>query len=207
MNDQVQGSDEMGALDGWLQTVRQTFVEAKNLLQTVRDLRTELDGIKVETDRLRQTNATLEENLAWHRGERDRLERENRSMNDQLRTSEAAKVVAQQDTEHWQSLASESSIHLARTARERDDALLRVMELEDKVKELEAFRDNVSAAFHKVRMPLPAEEAPKPSGQPRTETGQFGSPAVFHEQPQETTTRTSETLDPPEPVANKDWQF
>lgn len=179
---QVQQEDkEMSALNEWLNNVRTTFIEAKSLLGTVRELQHTVDGMQRDLDNLRRTNHTLEENLSWHRTERDRLETINRDQATKLNAQGDQLASAQRDAAYWQERANEYQTTIARLAADNDTAQIRVMELEDKVRELEAFKANVLDAVGKVQAQvIPVQEVKPvehiPQEQPRDPvTQQFRS--------------------------------
>lgn len=123
--------------------VRQIFdrginaiVDASRLASQVQELSNQLDGLRADLDKVRQQNAWLDEQLLRVRQERDKANADatqaRMDFEDASRANGSLKASLEQAASALDSLYQQ----IADLTRERDDAQLRVMELEDQVSKL-----------------------------------------------------------------------
>jgi chromosome segregation ATPase len=142
MNSTTEVTDMIEKLHGWLNDVRDTFINASTLAETVRTLQVQVDQMKADVEHLRQVNATLDETIVRIRQERDNAQAEAQTYSDRLRAldSDFNSVKSERDSlkaemERLQALVErERAKHyeeLDQSKRAHDDAEYRAMHWEE----------------------------------------------------------------------------
>jgi FtsZ-binding cell division protein ZapB len=121
-----------------------TVVNASHLAKEITELRETLNTLRVDVEALRRTNHYLNEEVTDLRQKRGELMQENHRLREALNTAEENSrrmdEIHNHDMETINATVADrdaTRITLSNTYKERDDAQLRVLELEDRVKHLE----------------------------------------------------------------------
>lgn len=153
----------MGKVDEWLGRVRDTFINASSLAETVRGLQVQVNEMSATMESLRRVNTTLEENLSWSRSERERLETTLAETRHSLNTATKERDAAKNDLDYWKHLAEDRASTIANLRTENDTLTIKNLELEDDNKAMKAKVSAVESALGivKVAEEVIAKEEPK----------------------------------------------
>lgn len=194
--------DEMGKVHDILRRAADAIVGMSQLKHDVDALSTQVRQLSDDCERLRKANAGLEESLYQARNHRQELE-------SRLAEAEQAKATAQREAQDWQAKANTSDAayqsavsELDRTRKDRDDAELEAMSLEDQLKSANAMLDKMRGHVENItsllRVPEPAP-APPTSGSVVQQPAEAVNPTPA---PEPTPTEPA-----PAPVSDEvDWQ-
>lgn len=136
----------------------------------------ELEGLRQELHRVQSANIALDESLAINRQQRDRLqhelEDERSERNQKVRELETALHERNRHVSKLEQQLSDSNAWLESTRNdlctartEKDDAQLRVMELEEENTKMKEALDAINKALHPMQVvtEVPKAEEPRPS--------------------------------------------
>lgn len=150
--------DEMTKVQDILRRAANAIVGMSQLANDVDSLRQQVAQTQDELNKLRRTNDALEESLSHHRQARQELEQ-------RLADAEQAKTTAQREADDLRENVAHNNRAIIdvrdaynRAMKDRDDAELRAMEAEDKLKAAEAKLARIAEVF--------GPEAPKPTPEP-----------------------------------------
>lgn len=122
---------DMGKVNEWLGTVRDTFINASELAKTVAGLQEQVNEMSQSLEGLRALNRTLDENLSWSRSERDRLDGELRQSQGRFAEANLSLVIAEGERDKYKSLADERASIIATLKSDNDTIAFRNLELEE----------------------------------------------------------------------------
>ncbi len=174
------------------------------LNKQLEELRSTIEGLKHDIEWVRARNSQLDETLNHTRRQRDEAQAETAKVRQEFAEATAAHEKAhaelqdnyeasKRNAEYWQAQYNETSTKLTEARRDRDDAELKIMELQERVdsfrKQQEAVASALSGLTSALGLPNPTpkgEEVHRPlteagpsggspgyGGQPRTEDGKF----------------------------------
>lgn len=136
---------DMGKVNDWLETVRNTFINASELAGKVAGMQAQVNEMSQSLEGLRTLNRTLDENLSWSRSERDRLEADNLAKQHQIDTQANNLGVIMKSEDHYRSLADERASIIATLKSDNDTIAFRNLELEEENAKLKAVVDGINA--------------------------------------------------------------
>lgn len=148
---------------------RDAILDLAQLRQDVAGLRDTVNSMQADLDRLRNQNNALEEALTHSRQARHELETRNASLQRDLDEEKRNHDVAVHTRNEQQDRADRAERSLAEARKERDDAQLRVMELEDKLKASDAKLNELQETFRRIFGQI---EQPKATPSPTQEMEQ-----------------------------------
>ena len=157
--------DEMNSVQDILKRAISAVVGMSQLQADVDMLRSTVSGLQADADRLRNHNESLDEALHQSRMTRNELTSKLAQVETDLRNVSVERDDARKQRDIANAKVDNLAFDLDTTKRERDDALIHVMELEDELKAANAKLDEARALFApepvKSTEPAPAPEAPK----------------------------------------------
>lgn len=181
---------DMGKVNEWLGTVRDTFINASELAKTVASLQEQVNSMSQNLEGLRALNRTLDENLSWSRSERDRLDGELRQSQGQLVTALNERAQIDNERQHFKSLADERASIIATLKSDNDSIAFRNLELEEENGKLKAMSEAVANAVLQFTKTVSigaagtgqaqVVEAPKTEPQPRDPVTQQWRPKAAY---------------------------
>jgi chromosome segregation ATPase len=151
--------DEMlNKFSGYINHIRDTFINASQLAQEVQTLREHVQQVEAdfsarvaqfdkEVSDLRQANVWADETLQRVRAERDEAQAKVQDLTTQVASEQQAAYTAQRNYEHATEQYNSLSDAHGSVKRERDDAHFRIMELEDENQRLKAQLEGIKAAL------------------------------------------------------------
>lgn len=140
--------DDANSVSRFFQGLADKVVLASTLPKEVEELRQAVERLRNDVEAYRADNARMDQEINRLREERVQLQRENAMLRNDLEnechalvdaTQHIDKVTQERDQWH-QNFITKSEAHET-VLRERDDAQMKVLELEDKIKNLENDRD------------------------------------------------------------------
>lgn len=138
---------DMGRVNEWLDTVRNTFINASELAKSVASLQEQVNSMSLTLDGLRRTNTTLEENLAWSRSERERLEADLRRRNDEVTNLTYEVTHLDKECSQYKAIADERASIITTLKADNDAIAFKNLELEEECKELRKQVDAIAAVL------------------------------------------------------------
>ncbi len=155
---------DMGKVNEWLETVRNTFINASELAGKVAGMQAQVNEMSQSLEGLRTLNRTLDENLSWSRSERDRLEADNLAKQHQIDTQANNLGVIMKSEDHYRSLADERASIIATLKSDNDTIAFRNLELEEENAKLKAVVDGINALLvPKALVPMSQGTMPEPA--------------------------------------------
>lgn len=146
--------DEMSKVRELFDRAANAIVQASELAKVVGDLRSEVDGLKRDVERMRNQNEMLDQALTTARQARDNALGKLAETESTLSRTISDRDSAQREADNWQRQANDNAEKLHGVTVERDDAQFHVMELQDAL-------DKANAKLAKFKA-LMAEDEPKP---------------------------------------------
>lgn len=135
--------DDANSVSRFFQGLADKVVLASTLPKEVEDLRKAVDALKADVESYREHMARADEEISNLRRERQALQDENSLLHDSLSKMTNEHAVAEQrwgqacsERDNWHSQANDLLQSLETTKRERDDAQMKVMEMEDTVRRM-----------------------------------------------------------------------
>ncbi len=157
----------------FFQNIADKVVLASSLTKQVEQLAATVKQLQNDVEIYRENNARLDEEVNRLRMDRVALQDENAQLHQRVEDEVKAHAAtthdrdaAYQEREHWHSSYISLSTTHQDTRRERDDAQMKTMELEERIKVLEAERDNYRDAADNANSRLNSVESAL-RGQPR----------------------------------------
>lgn len=185
------------------QKLANAIVAMSSLSEQVKTMQEQVNHMQGELDRLRRTNDALEESLSHSRQARQDLEQRNSELSSKLVQVENERNSAQRESQSWQDHANTNDTLYRQAAKERDDAQLRVMELEDQLKAANAKLDAIHEGYRNI---FGGQEPPKavqstPEPQPKA---QDDGPSYFQPEPEQAQPTEPSSAEP-SPLKEVDW--
>jgi chromosome segregation ATPase len=181
--DTTQENPAVSKLREAFDTARNAIIEGSELAKVVGELRStvsmlqsELQSLQRDLEYVRNRNRELDEQVTAVRAARDEAIANANQQQERAVRAEAALEKATLENESQNRRLSEMYDRIDALKRERDDAELKAMDLEDRLKAAQAKLTTIEALF--VGQTTGAtQEKPKPhwEDQPRAETGEFQS--------------------------------
>ncbi len=138
---------DMGKLNDWLESVRNTFINASELASKVGALQVQVNEMTQSLEGLRALNRTLDENLSWSRSERDRLDSALKLVQTELQTAYADIDVSQSNWAQFKLLADERASVIATLKSDNDTIAFRNLVLEEENKTIKTQLDKIADVF------------------------------------------------------------
>lgn len=181
-NVQVPQAEEIRQAQNVFQRAADAILQLGELRSAVADLQRSVSQMQHDMDRLRQTNNSLEEALTHSRAARQELERQNNDLHVELSNVKNELTQVSRDRDYHQQAAQTLEVERNDARKRGDDAELRVMELEDKLKDAEGKLNTLQESFRKIFGQIEQPKATPP--EPKREYGDLGRP-VTDPQPQQ----------------------
>ncbi len=143
-------TNDAHSVSSFFQSLADKVVLASTLPKEVEELRAVVEKLKADVEAYREHNARMDEEIANLRRERQALQDENAQLRSEVSTISQAQSVAEtrwsqacSERDRWHQDFITVSTALEDTKRERDDAQIRVMQLEEDVRTYISQRDSV----------------------------------------------------------------
>lgn len=143
-------TDDANAVSRFFQSIADKVVLASTLPKEVEELRTAVESLKRDVEQYREHMARADEEISNLRRERQQLQDENANLRSQLESISVDYKLAEQrwntacsERDKWHTDHDTVASALVDARRERDDAQMKIMELEDSVRALSSTIDNV----------------------------------------------------------------
>ena len=149
--------DEMANASAILTRMINAVVGMSQLQADVDMLRTTVQSLQSDAERLRNQNAGLDEALFHARQARHELEAKAKAAEESAMIASAASKTAIRSRDYAESQLADTKSALTQALDERDEAQFRVLELEDKLKAAEGKLAKVQEVFGIVTEPPKAE--------------------------------------------------
>lgn len=193
--------DEMGKVHDILRRAADAIVGMSQLKADVDHLSAQVRQLSDDCERLRKANAGLEESLYQSRNQRQQLEEQLASAHRESNDWQDKANKAESNFATLKGTHDDLVVSLDMTRKQRDDAELKVMELEDKLKAQGQMLDKIKAVHAEIvgamQPPQPAANpAPPPSGPVVQQTTEASTPPA--PEPQPTSTQPEDTQPAPE---------
>lgn len=128
------------SVQSFMASIADTIVQASQLAKTVKELRWQLDALKDDVDKYHAENVRMDKEIIELRDQRNSARADNENLRETLRRVSDERDSLQRDKEtlsgSYDALASRNDslcADLAQARKERDDAQMKVMELEDRL--------------------------------------------------------------------------
>lgn len=162
--------EDANAVSRFFQSIADKVVLASTLPKEVQELREELEKLKADVAAYRDHIARADEEITNLRRERQQLQDENAGLQSDLNAERQAKTVAETrwnqsctERDRWHNDFIAASTDLETVKKERDEAQMKIMELEETVKYLQHQCDkaeeshrSVADRLNSIRMALAA---------------------------------------------------
>jgi chromosome segregation ATPase len=132
----------------FFQGIADTIVDASELRKTVQAMREELDGLRKDIEKVRHDNAAMDAEIYDLRHQRDTLRSESAEKGRRIGELELENANLSRRNEHLAERVQELEMNISSIGQElsdtrmvRDDAQLRVMELEETLRSVETDRE------------------------------------------------------------------
>lgn len=160
----VPTEDEMSHVQDILKRAINSLVGMSQLQADVDMLRTTVQNLQADTERLRQQNAGLDEALYQSRQARQALETDLSNARHELRGTTQERDALKTSNENWQKEVNHLTDDLHMAQQSRDTAQLQVMELEDQLKALQAKLDAIREGYRSIfgEEPKAVQATPEP---------------------------------------------
>jgi outer membrane murein-binding lipoprotein Lpp len=142
-------ADDATSVSKFFQGLADSVIQASTLAKEVEELRTVVEQLKHDVEVYRETTARLDEEVQRLRTERQALQDENAQLRadlDKERSDHATTAnlhsIAVGTSDNWHNQFIATAQTLDTTKRERDDAQLKIMELEDALRNMSEARDH-----------------------------------------------------------------
>lgn len=143
-------TDDANAVSRFFQSIADKVVLASTLPKEVEELRTAVESLKRDVEQYREHMQRADEEISNLRRERQQLQDENANLRSELSSTVADKNNAEarwgqacSERDRWHNDFITASTQFEDVKRERDDAQMKIMELEDSVRALSSTIDNV----------------------------------------------------------------
>jgi archaellum component FlaC len=154
-------ANDANAVSSFFQSLADKVVLASTLPKEVEELRALVEQLKKDVESYREHMARTDEEISNLRRERQALQDENAALRRDLEIEQKEHTVAEsrwsqacQERDRWHNDFIQLADANETAKRERDDAQLKIMELEDQFKRLLTDRDRVQMDFERVTSQL-----------------------------------------------------
>lgn len=141
-------TDDANSVSRFFQSIADKVVLASTLPAEVAELRKVVEALKADVEQYREHNARMDEEITNLRRERAQLQDDNAQLQHDLGQQRAAHELAEsrwnqacQERDRWHDQFISLSEANETAKRERDDAQMKIMELEDQVRMISSDRD------------------------------------------------------------------
>jgi len=159
----VVSEEQMRSVAETFERMRDAIINSSKLAEEVAELRVSVEGLRQEVEKARSTNRWLDEQVTQLRQARDLVFAERNKAQADLIEMTADRDRLQRHADNQRAELERLNRELSESKRLRDDAELRVMELEEQNAQLKESWEKAQAIFCPPTLSQGTEAAPDPS--------------------------------------------